>query len=55
MAVDTRAKQFEKNFSKEVSKKLDFGHLRVKGENDDDDSHAKNFLEVVSICPIFPM
>jgi len=26
MAVDTRAKQFEKNFSKEVSKKLDFGH-----------------------------
>ena len=29
-------RKFQK-FSKEVSKKLDFGHLRVKGENDDDD------------------
>ena len=45
-----------KKFSKEVSKKLEFGHLRVKGENDDDDPRAeKNFPEVVSICPIFPM
>ena len=26
MTVDTRAKQFEKNFSKEVSKRPDFGH-----------------------------
>ena len=25
-----------KKFSKEVSKKLEFGHLRVKGENDDE-------------------
>jgi hypothetical protein len=39
-----------------VSKKLEFGHLSVKGENDDDDPRAeKIFLEVVSICPIFPM
>ena len=26
-----------KKFSEMVSKKLDFGHLKVKGENDDDD------------------
>ena len=26
-----------KKFSKLVSKKLEFGHLKVKGENDDDD------------------
>ena len=45
-----------KKFSKLVSKKLEFGHLKVKGENDDDDSCTeKNFLEVVSFCPIFPM
>ena len=45
-----------KKFSKVVSKKLEFGHLRVKGENNDDDLYAeKIFLEVVSICPIFPM
>ena len=45
-----------KKFSKEVSKKLEFGHLRVKGENDDDDPRVeKIFLEVVSFCPIFPM
>ena len=30
-----------KKFSKEVSKKLEFGHLRVKGENDDDDPRAE--------------
>ena len=41
--------------SKVVSKKLEFGHLRVKGENDDDDPRAENFLEVVSFCSIFPM
>ena len=29
-----------KKFSKKVSKKLEFGHLRVKGENDDDDARA---------------
>ena len=45
-----------KKFTKEVSKKLEFGHLRVKGENDDDDLRAeKNFLEAVSFCPFFPM
>ena len=44
-----------KKFSKEVSKKFEFGHLRVKGENDDDDLYAENFLEVVSFCSIFPM
>ena len=35
-----------KKFSKVVSKKLEFGHLRVKGENDDDDPHAEKILEV---------
>ena len=44
-----------KKYSKLVSKKLEFGHLRVKGENDDDDLYAENFLEVVSFCSIFPM
>ena len=44
-----------KKISKVVSKKLEFGHLRVKGENDDNDLHAENFLEVVSFCSIFPM
>ena len=29
-----------KKFLKEVSKKLEFGHLKVKGENDDDDLYA---------------
>jgi hypothetical protein len=32
-----------KKHAKEVSKKLDFGHLRVKGENDDDDPRAEKF------------
>ena len=32
-----------KKFSKLVSKKLDFGHLRVEGENDDDDPRAEKF------------
>ena len=46
-----------KKLSKVVSKKPEFGHLRVKGENDDDDDPRaeKNFPEVVSLCPIFPM
>ena len=30
-----------KKFSKLVSKKLEFGHLKVKGENDDDDPRAE--------------
>ena len=30
-----------KKFSETVSKKLDFGHLRVKGENYDDDPRAE--------------
>ena len=32
-----------KKFSKVVSKKLEFGHLKVKGENDDDPRAEKNF------------
>jgi hypothetical protein len=32
-----------KKFSKVVSKKLEFGHLKVKGENDDDDPRTKKF------------
>ena len=32
-----------KKLSKLVSKKLEFGHLRVKGENDDDDLYAEKF------------
>ena len=45
-----------KKYSKVVSKKLEFGHLRVKGENNDADPRAeKIFLEVVPLCPIFPM
>ena len=49
------ARSYFKKLSKVVSKKLEFGHLRVKGENDDDDPRAENFLEAVSFCPIFPM
>ena len=30
-----------KKFSETVSKKLEFGHLNVKGENDDDDPRAE--------------
>ena len=49
-------RRYFKKIWKVVSKKLDFGHLKVKGENDDDDPRAeKNFLEVVSFCLIFPM
>ena len=33
-----------KKFTKEVSKKLEFGHLRVKGENDDDDPRAEKIF-----------
>ena len=33
-----------KKFTKVVSKKLDFGHLRVKGENDDDDPCAEKIF-----------
>ena len=33
-----------KKFLKEVSKKLEFGHLRVKGENDDDDPRAEKIF-----------
>ena len=32
-----------KKFSETVSKKLEFGHLKVKGENDDDDLYAGKF------------
>ena len=44
-----------KKFSKEVSKKLEFGHLRVKGENDDDDPRAeKNFWRWCHFARFFP-
>ena len=33
-----------KKFTKEVSKKLEFGHLRVKGENGDDDPRAEKIF-----------
>ena len=42
-----------KKFSKEVSKKLEFGHLRVKGENDDDDLYAEKFSGGGVILPEF--
>ena len=39
-----------KKYSKVVSKKLKFGHLRVKRENNDADPRAENiFLEVVPL------
>ena len=39
-----------KKLSKVVSKKLEFGHLKVKGENHDDDPHVdKIFPEVVPL------
>ena len=42
-------------FSKEVSKKLEFGHLRVKGENGDDDPRAeKNFRRWCHFARFFP-
>lgn len=34
----------QQKFSKLVSKKLEFGHLSVKGENDDDDPRAEKFF-----------
>ena len=33
-----------KKISKLVSKKLEFGHLKVKGENDDDDPRAEKIF-----------
>ena len=44
-----------KKFSKVVSKKLEFGHLRVKGENDADDPHAeKIFWRRCQFARFFP-
>ena len=44
-----------KKFSKVVSKKLDFGHLKVEGENDDDDPRAeKNFWRWCHFARFFP-
>lgn len=34
----------QQKFSKLVSKKLEFGHLSVKGENDDDDPRAEKIF-----------
>ena len=33
-----------KKLSKVVSKKLEFGHLKMKGENDDDDPRAEKIF-----------
>ena len=42
-------------FSKEVSKKLEFGHLKVKGGNDDDDPRAeKIFWRWCQFARFFP-
>ena len=37
------ARRYFKKIWKVVSKKLEFGHLKVKGENDDDDLRAEKF------------
>ena len=42
-----------KKFSKEVSKKLEFGHLRVEGENDDDGACTEKFSGGGVILPDF--
>ena len=45
-----------KKYSKVVSKKLEFGHLRVKGENDDDCLRAeKNFRRWCHFARIFTL
>ena len=49
-------RRYFKKFPAVVSKKLEFGHLRVKGENDDESPCTeKIFWRGVSFCPIFPM
>ena len=42
-----------KKVSKVVSKKREFGHLKVKGENDDDDPRAEKFPGGGVILPDF--
>ena len=42
-----------KKFSKVVSKKLEFGHLRVKGENDDESPCTEKFSGGGVILPDF--
>ena len=37
-------RRYFKKFPAVVSKKLEFGHLRVKGENDDDDLYAEKIF-----------
>ena len=49
-------RRYFKKFPAVVSQKLEFGHLRVKGENDDESPCTeKIFWRGVSFCPIFPM
>ena len=43
----------EKKFSQVVSKKLKFGHLRVKGENDDDCLRAEKISGGGATLPEF--
>ena len=42
-----------KKYSKVVSKKLEFGHLRVKGENDDDCLRAEKISGGGATLPEF--
>ena len=37
-------RRYFKKFPAVVSKKLEFGHLKVKGENDDDDPRAEKIF-----------
>ena len=46
-------RRYFKKFPAVVSKKLEFGHLRVKGENDDDDPRAEKFSGGGVILPDF--
>ena len=47
-------RRYFKKICKVVSKKLEFGHLRVKGENDDDDLRAERFSGGGVTLPDFP-
>ena len=46
-------RRYFKKFSKVVSKKLEFGHLRVKGENDDESPCTEKFSGGGVILPDF--
>ncbi|MBQ9264046.1 MAG: hypothetical protein IJ189_07550 [Clostridia bacterium] len=48
-------RRYFKKIPAEVSKKLDFGHLIVWGENDDDDPRAEKIPGGGVICLDFPI